>query len=387
MKQSLNTPVIHGFSRLLGESRQWASLFRRSIRLAVDIIAAPKSTIVFPDTGHKQREATDELSAATSTRLDAGFVDGRSASKMHRIIAVVYVVASYFRLRRIWKSQRLKAYVEVLTSVLVCESALKHRKISGQYWLIVGDLTTNLIALAIACRWTGQKIVYWQYSNLDFKRLPVPADLAVILNTRGVELSRIGDSASGRLFWRPRPLIEPVRMKDLEKGPIGAFLNVHAQQGALEILSLLQEITKVSLWVRLHPNTPVEAFEWPDSLQVAPSNQSLNDFTRSISIAVCGNTQAQTKSLALGTPVVQIGGLDALEFDHHGFVNAGIVLGIREPEQWSFEKIYQFYSTGNHREALEKLMGPGPEKRHPGLSELLSETNRCKNVRRIGRQA
>ena len=56
------------------------------------------------------------------------------------------------------------------------------------------------------------------------------------------------------------------------------------------------------------------------------------------------------------------GGLDALEFDHHGFVNAGIVLGIREPEQWSFEKIYQFYSTGNHREALEKLMGPGPEK-------------------------
>lgn len=63
--------------------------------------------------------------------------------------------------------------------------------------MIIGDLSTKLIALEAPCCATGQKVIYWQDSNRDFKQLPVKADHAVILNGTGPELARLGPGDIG----------------------------------------------------------------------------------------------------------------------------------------------------------------------------------------------
>ena len=147
---------------------------------------------------------------------------------------------------------------------------------------------------------------------------------------------------------------------------------MHVRQEALNILSRLQANIGLPVLVRMHPNTRPDSFQWPVALKVAALTQSMEEFSRSISVAVCGNMQAQAKKLALDTPVVQMEGLDPLEFDHHGYVAAGIVFGLAKPEDWSFGEIRRFYAATDYRDSLQRLMGPAPEDRKPGLPELLS---------------
>ena len=376
--EAVDSPALNRGSGLVRSVKRSFGFFLRSVRAALALAAAPPSLIVFPEGGHKYQEVEDELRKAAGEQTLAFWAaveEANSVKRNNQGHAVVAVVCAYFKGLRIWRSKRLRPYSEVLFLVLVFEAVLKRRSERKQYWVVIGDLTTQLIALAAACRSSRQGIIYWQYSNLDFKELPVPADYAVILNKSGRSLARLPQSSreNGKLFWRPRPEIEAVRLETLEAGPIGAFLNVHAGQNALEILARLQAVTKLPVLVRLHPNSSPESFDWPDTLQIAPSGQPLEDFSRSVSIAVCGNTQAQAKSLGIGTPVVQIEGLDPLEYDHHGYVTSGIVYGLRSLEDWSFDAVRKFYSHGNYRRALEGLMGPAPKNRKPGLAELLSK--------------
>ena len=79
----------------------------------------------------------------------------------------------------------------------------------------------------------------------------------------------------------------------------------------------------------------------------------------SIASLLCGNTPgAQDKITGIGTPVVQIGGLEMLvELITMDVVNApALCFGIRSLNNGRFEKILSvsLFGPGNHREALEK---------------------------------
>ena len=151
------------------------------------------------------------------------------------------------------------------------------------------------------------------------------------------------------------------------------MLNVHADRRALRELQACSESLNREIEVRLHPNSSLGELQWPEGLLRADSAESLEEFARRHAILLCGNTQAQVKALADGTPVVHCAGLDPLEFDHHGYVENGILPGCKLPHSLDLPAVREFFASGRHKAALEAHMGPEPAKRKPDLSEFLKE--------------
>jgi len=60
----------------------------------------------------------------------------------------------------------------------------------------------------------------------------------------------------------------------------------------------------------------------------------------------------------LGTPVVQVEGLDILEFDTHNYVKNKIVYGIRKLDDFSYETMVSFYKSKIYKTGLYNLIGP-----------------------------
>ncbi|WP_372988472.1 hypothetical protein, partial [Marinobacter sp.] len=124
--------------------------------------------------------------------------------------------------------------------------------------------------------------------------------------------------------------------------------------------------------VRLHPNSNLGAEPWPPELKLAPADERLEDFAKRHGLLLCGNTQAQAKALADGTVVVHCEGLDPLPFDHHDYVRDGILPGCKKIAGISYQKIFDFYKSGDYEKALGRHMGPNPDQRKPGLSEFIA---------------
>jgi hypothetical protein len=351
------------------ETRALLGILKRCYEGSRSLAAIQAAPLILPQRGHKYDEARAELHAAG---LGPGAIGSplADADRGVRLRALVATLRALPTLRRCRRSRHLKPYAEVLASATAFTRVLRRRE-EVAHWIIVGDLSPFLIALAAACRRSGQRVVYWQYSYLDFKPLPVPADMAVLLNETGRELARIGPTSPA--YWRPREAVRPVRLDSLGEGSVGAMLNVHADERALERLEVLARRVDRPLEVRLHPNSSLGHRPWPETLSKADTHEDLADFAGRRKVLIAGNTQAQAKALTLGTPVVQLAGLDPLPFDHHEYVRNGIVLGIQSPEAFSFEAVRAFYADERYQEGLSALMGPPPEVRTPGLEEFVAD--------------
>ena len=361
----------------LARVKRVLGLVYHTYRFADDVAALPGHDVVLPARGHKYDEVCSELTEAglSPQRIAQGRRSGRTPLERIDAGMTLYAVLRAFLVTmRVWRSARLRPYVEVLVLTEALVPVLRGKP-QQQYWVIIGDLTTTLIALASSCHSTAHKVITWQYSYLDFKRFPVRGDAAVILNDEGRALARRGtgfDDAE-RVYWRPRVVIQSLRVRDLEKGPIGALLNVHANHDAVHRLCDLQRRLGQPVYVRLHPNSSLGHSVWPDGLVLADATEPLEEFVARISLALCGNTQAQAKALCLGTPVIQCAGLDILPFDHHGYVRDGIVPGIQNITDFSFGLIRTFYGEPGYLVGLRKLLGPDPQDRAPGLEGLVCD--------------
>ena len=346
-------------------------------RFVTDVASLPSGDVVLPMTGHKYDEVYEELTAAG---LPVQRIATRPSPRQASLQLTLHLRALSALLRALfvtapaWKSARLRPYAEVLLLTEALVQILRARK-HCQYWVIIGDLTTTLIALASACHETGQRVISWQYSYLDFKRFPVRGYAAVVLNEDGLVLARHESDPVGlrRVYWRPGKPVAPLRLEGLEHGPIGALLNVHADRDAIARLDALRQVLGQSIHVRLHPNSSLAGMHFPEGLVLADPTEPLDDFAARISLAISGNTQAQAKALCLGTPVIQCAGLDILPFDHHGYVRDGIVAGIQDVAEFSFDRIRAFYSERGYVDALRKLLGPEPQNRVPGLDGLVRD--------------
>lgn len=338
----------------------------RAIRTASLIDSRYKQGLSLPFDGHKYQEvvATLESVAFEVWSIDSDLTVSKTGKIPWFFSAVL---PSMPILSRCLRSSKLRAYSEVVFLYEILRRQFAESELRTA-WVIVGDLTMPLIALSAAAKHSGHMVVYWQYSLLDFKRMPVESDYAVILNERGPELGRVTDPE--RIFWHAQSDIKPLKLHGVSQGPIGAFLNVHANQDSIALLARIADHLDQPIHVRLHPNSQLTAGEWPEQLKHAPSSEPLEEFSERISLAICGNTQAQIKTLTNGTPVVQFGGLDILEFDHHEYIQKGIIPGFERLQEFSFESLNEFYQDPNSRIALKKFLEVPSERAYKPLHEF-----------------
>ncbi len=333
----------------------------------------PEGDLVLPGGGHKYDEVRAELAAAARDLPQAAAI-ARAPRKQARFDpgALRILLRVLPLMWRTQTSRRLRPYCEVLSHAQAFAYALQQDP-TPRHWLIIGDLSPFLIALAGACRAAGHKVIYWQYSFLDFKHMPVASDIAVILNDTGRDLAvPKGQPRLPQIFWRPRDAIAPLRLDALETGSLAAVLNVHADARALRQLEACSTALDRPIEVRLHPNSKLGEAAWPDALTKAPANEPLEDFAQRHALVLGGNTQAQAKLRVCGTPVVHCAGLDPLRFDHHDYVRSGILPGWRDPLEADFAMLRRFYEAEDHVRALADHLGPEPENRRPTLTDLLS---------------
>lgn len=365
----------HGIGALIRRLRSFLGLANSIYATALHVASIPHALVVLPAEGHKYDEVCQELTEAGLPPNSVGFSLKGSRRGLRACAhwrCVLALANCFLLLFRVLAGRRLRPYLEVLV-LTECLSSLLRKRPGPEYWVIIGDLSTFLIALASACGCAGRRVVTWQYSYLDFKRFPVRGDLAVILNDGGRRLARRGPESVDHLgvYWRPGMTIRAVRFDGLERQPAGALLNVFGDAEAIARLSRLHSLLGVPILVRPHPNSRLRHLQWPEGLLPADPEEPLEEFALRIGVAICGNTQAQAKVLGLGVPVVQCAGLDLLPFDHHGYVRDGIVWGIRSVEDFSFSKLRAFYQDLAYLPNLERHFGAGPGERSPGLAELV----------------
>jgi hypothetical protein len=353
-----------------GFGKLWIVL--RGVRNAFHVLSyydsLKEKQVIFPRNGHKYDEVEDEL-------LDAGIDSGQISrfgdqppSFRSRISALFTVLRSFTTGYSLYKSGHTFKYFEILLLyTALCKWLLKREQASA--WIIIGDLSPTLIGLAAACKHSGQHVVYWQYSLLDFKHLPVEADFAVILNNTGIQLSKIRSDKP--YYWRDIGNFTAVETENIHRGPVGLLLNVHAHEGAWKTIIEFQKAIDLPCVVRFHPNSKLAVPELPQAITISDRSEPLELFAEKISLAVCGNTQAQAKLIMLGVPVVQLYGLDLLYFDFHGYIEKNIVPGIRKPDHFDMDPIISFYHSEKYKTGMYNLIGPTGESRKPGLEAFV----------------
>ena len=319
--------------------------------------------------GHKYREVESELVDA-GVREDAIGVLAPNYREIMREtpFRLYWILLKVLALRvglRVHASRRVRSHVHAISFYILMKQELA--LIKRRCWVILGDLSPHLIALAAAARATDHACMSWQCDYLDFKYFPGRSDVAAVLNGRGIELAG-HERDSSCVVWRAAPEPESV-VVDEKPDSLGVLLNAFAGAEALGLLGVIQGRLGMPIEIRLHPRSKLSEDLLSHGLSFAPSGESLEQFARRMPLVICSNTSSQLKVLCHGTPVVQIPGLDNLRFDHHGYVERGIVLGIRDVEALDLDAVGEFYQSSGYLAALRKLLGPAASQRHPTIRE------------------
>ena len=329
-----------------------------------------ETAIMLPGNNHKYVEVEEELIEAGIKPGQISIIGEQPASIWTKLLTLFLIASRFNVIVSLFRVEHAFKYFEILFLYSVLCKRLQ-KKEQNSRWIIVGDLTSSLIGLSAACKQAGQTVVYWQYSFLDFKHMPVHADTAIILNNTGIELSKV--LADNGYYWRNIGTIKEVQTEHLSEGPVGVLLNVLAHEKAWDTIVELQKNIGLPFIVRFHPNSKLVVPKLPKEITISDKNESLDSFAERISLAVCGNTQAQAKLIMMGVPVLQLEGLDLLEFDFHGYIERNIVPGIRKPDQYNPDQIVSFYNSEKYKTGLFNLIGPTGENRKPGL-EIFEES-------------
>lgn len=360
--------VVSRLRRFLGVLRQMLVETRRLRELR-------DSGIVLAGDGDKCREVSADLFAAGMAEEDVLLVpELKRRFKVTNLFSgrnkILTNLAAWCYL-----CVRCRAPVTQYFEV-ICLYAVFIREMTGMpksFWLVIGDLSPQQIALAAAAKTAGHKTISWQYDYLDFKLFPVKPDIAVVLNTRGVKLARMEepDKGQGRVLWRRLIDRTPVQLQGLSEKSVGVLLNAFADRQVLDDrLVKIHQVLGSPLHLRLHPRSDLDQVDLPDGLVLRPAGETMEEFVDSVGVIVCGNTSAQFKALCLGGPVVQISGLDPIPFDHHGYVEKGLVLGVQDISSLSIERVREFYLMSTFERGIQEILGPKDGFRSPSLSHL-----------------
>lgn len=355
----------------LGEPLRLASM-------TAAVTALEGGQVVLWGRGHKSTEVAETLESSGMPANRIAFLDPDRWKALRRSPSGFLSHALYWIFMRFGMRLKLtsstRPFIDNIATYIALKSSLQRTK--KRYWIVIGDLSPQLIALCGAAREAKHTTIGWQIDFLDFKHFPVRPDFATVLNEAGVKLARrsVPTTKHAETYWRAAPAIKPLRLS-FENVQIGVLLNAFADSATIQRLGRLQQRLQGSIEVRLHPRSKLNVDSFPEGLQDAPRSESLEGFVDRKNLLICGNTSAQLKALCLGTPVAQLSGLDDLPFDHHGYISRGLIIGFKLDEHFSLQEIHRFYTARYRPQALRQLLGPKSQKRQPTLTDLVKRLN------------
>lgn len=231
--------------------------------------------------------------------------------------------------------------------------------------ILISDISPTIHMQWSGALAAGNKVMWWQDDYHHYKGFsqenyfPYLCHYAAVLNEYG--LKTVQDrSPDTRIYGRPGIKVQPLK-KRVKTPLIGFASNVlfSANEEQIQHLSKVREQLKIDKFLcRLHPNARLDKSAMlPEWLQIAPKEQSLEEYAENINLALVGNSAVQLKLLCMGVLVIHIPGFDTFGFDGYKYVQGGFVYGSSELSALSLEEIYAFYQRPEFEEKLKAYVG------------------------------
>lgn len=283
----------------------------------------------------------------------------------------------YFILMMRWRTPRLGGLERflVLTRGAYRRFLRRHPSLVP---LIISDVGPDRIALWSAAVAEKRPVFWWQDDRRHNEKLSYPVDFAAILNLEGYEnVAAISPSA----FIATRPEMRPVPFRPLPDSPrAGIATNsfFRASPEERRQLSSIRELLRASsLYLRLHPNSKIEASNLPEEwITVASPQEPLDEFAEKTDIAVVGNSTVQIKLLCRGLPVMHFPFGDPRGFDKHGYHAMGLTYGAPAIESLSLEGVRHHYADPELPKRIAAYIQLPAGTAIHGLEELASHISR-----------
>lgn len=239
--------------------------------------------------------------------------------------------------------------------------------------LMASDLSPARLAIAAVARERGVRLVYGQLNPESLPIASVRPYLAIVQNRRSGDLVR--ERCEHLLYRKVGESGVKIRLIAERPETVGFLLNnfFDLTKTKGEILKI-RSITGGTVLIRYHPGT-TEFLQFDNEDIVRSTHESLDAFAGECEVVFSGNTSAQIAVLGVGTPVIQVSGLDRHGFDHHGYVKTGVVFGVRKIEAATIYQANEFYASTSFTEAVRDLFEVEEESLvdNESLKRILSE--------------
>ena len=262
------------------------------------------------------------------------------------------------------RARRLDRHVQrALVEMLLEYAALRRlfaRRPPGLV-LVPCDLSPRRIAAGAAAEREGVPCLYLQLSLFNTYLPPFRPSRALIVNMAAERtLAAAGIPTVRRVLRREVP---ELRLPDDRPRSIGIVLNYYLDPERLgpTLAAVRRHFPEARIRLRRHPRSRRDPERLPAGVETDPPERPLAEFAAGIAFALAGNSVAQLDLLGLGVPVVHLDGLDALAFDHCGFVAEDLVFGVRRVEEIELDRLRAFYTRPEWRPRLLVRLGLFPE--------------------------
>jgi len=270
--------------------------------------------------------------------------DGATLVKTARLIARLpwalgFVVQTHKRCRHLDRVDQ-----QTLLNYALARRWLQNRL--GLMPVIISDVSPGLHALWCAAAAEGNRAIWWQDDFHHHWPLPYVIRGAAVLNEPGLAVAQ--DKGTAHVIAK-RPTKPPLPIRAIPENPVvGMATNASFSIGPNEIAmmkTLVQALNVSVLHLRVHPTRPLTNDDVKGApVQLAPREESMEEFAARIDLAIVGNSAAQLWLIRNGVPVIHVPGFDQQGYDRYGYVGRGFVFGMSAADEVKFCEVKDFYA-------------------------------------------
>ncbi len=218
--------------------------------------------------------------------------------------------------------------------------------------IIISDVSPDLHMIWAAAASLKREVLFWQIDYYYYNgpsnesMVPFPCSHAAVLNQKGLEMV-LNQAPNAKIYYLNQTPLLP--LKPIPENPsLGLATNAFFT-GSPSQIELLNQIKKQfnvnTIRVRLHPRSELTDRSFPDGLiTIAPRAESMDDFAKSVDLAIVGNSAVQLNLLCSGLAVVHISGFDPHGFDNYGYCQEGFTFGVNDIRFLDVKNIERFYA-------------------------------------------
>ncbi len=218
--------------------------------------------------------------------------------------------------------------------------------------IVISDVTPESHMIWAAALSLKRQVFWWQIDYYYYNgpsnesMVPFPCSHAAVLNQKGLEIV-LSQAPKAHVYQLNPTIIQPLR-RIPEKPILGLATNGFfvGSPSQIELLIRIKKQFKIStIRLRLHPRSELDESAFPkDLVTIAPRGERIEDFAKSVDLAIVGNSAVQLNLLCEGLPVVHLSGLDPHGFDSYGYCQEGFTFGTSDVESLDLEAVQNFYS-------------------------------------------